>query len=275
MHHLFSRPLTGLVARCSLLLACAVATVHAASGNLEIDLLFPQNDTYAPQQIIPVAFAIQNSALAGFVKPKVNFVIYPYLNHTRSYAYGYNVLTRANFSKSDPYMVYGGALDVLNTEGVWTLEWTTYVAMCPLIKGTQDYFWNYTMQRITFTTKNGAKMPDLTAATSPDSCANAHSLTCSITDTRDAGDNFGNGRHCAILAEATPIPSPCAVKIDSAAAASVSARMSNRACVAVNRTGCPELVEEGMGRGLVVPSLAVGVAFLAAAVGGGMGLILI
>ncbi|OBT66002.1 hypothetical protein VE03_03253 [Pseudogymnoascus sp. 23342-1-I1] len=249
MHCLFSRPLTGLVARCSLLLAYAAITVHAVSGNLEIDLLFPQNDTYSPQNIIPVAFAIQNSALAAFLQPAVNSVIYPYLNHTMSYVYGNNDLTWANFSKSDPYMVYNTALEALNTEGVWTLEWSTYIIMCPLTEGTQDYFYNYTQQRVTFTTKNG------------------------ITDTKVSG--FENGNHCVMMAETTPIPSPYVAKIDTASAASISARMTNRACVVTNETRCPEPVEKGMRRGLVVPSLAVGVTFLATAVGGGMGLILI
>ncbi|KFY17719.1 hypothetical protein V492_00444 [Pseudogymnoascus sp. VKM F-4246] len=261
--------------RCSLLLVCAVATVYAASGNLEIDLLFPQNDTYAPEQIIPVAFAIQNSALAGHLQPKVDFVMYPYLNHNKSYAYGYNDLTWYNFSKSDPSIIYGEALDVLNTEGVWTLEWSTYTLMCSPNNDTEGYDYNFTKRQVTFTTKNGAKRPDLTAATSPGSCANADTHILKVTDSRIAGDPFENNKHCAMLAETTPVPSPCAVKIDSAAAASVSARMTNRACVAINRTGCPELDEKGMGQGLVVPSLAVGAAFLAAAVGGGMGLVLI
>ncbi|PGH11757.1 hypothetical protein AJ80_07018 [Polytolypa hystricis UAMH7299] len=90
--HLFSRLSTRLLGCCAaglLLLACAGTTVQAASGNLEIDLIFPQNDTYSPQPIIPVAFAFQNSALAGFLQPRVNFIIYPYGNHTETIAYGY------------------------------------------------------------------------------------------------------------------------------------------------------------------------------------------
>ncbi|KFY33708.1 hypothetical protein V494_07391 [Pseudogymnoascus sp. VKM F-4513 (FW-928)] len=275
MHPLFSNPLTRLVTRCSLLLACAATTVHAASGNLEIDLLFPQNDTYAPQHIIPIAFAIQNSSLAEFLQPHVNFVIYPYLNHTKSYVYGYNDLTWANFSGRDPYMVYGTGLEALNTEGVWTLEWTVRASNCFTSNGKQDYRVNSTQKRITFTTKNGAKMPDLTAATGPDTCANADSQTFRIAETRDSGDTFENGKPCAVLEDATPMPSPCAVKIDSAAAASVSARMTNVACVVRNQSWCPEPVEDGAGRGLVVPGLGVSVALLAAAVGGGMGLTLI
>ncbi|KFY47396.1 hypothetical protein V495_01946 [Pseudogymnoascus sp. VKM F-4514 (FW-929)] len=275
MHHPFSRLSTGRVGRCCLLLACAGTAVHAASGNLEIDLLFPQNDTYAPQPIIPVVFAIQNSALAGFLRPSVNFVIYPYLNHTVSSAYGYFNLVSANFSESDPYMVYGEGLEVLNTEGVWTLEWSVHVTSCFISNGDLDYRQNATRQQVTFTTKNSAKMPDLTAATGPNTCSKAHSHTFKITETQDSGDTFDNGKPCAILAETMPVPSPCAVKIDSAAAASVSARMTNRACAVANATWCPEPTEDGVGRGLVVPSLAVGVAFLAAAFGGGMGFILI
>lgn len=171
-------------------------------------------------------------------------------------------------------MVYGEGLEVLNTEGVWTLEWTVYVTSCAVTDGILDYTLNATRQQITFTTKNGAKKADLTAATSPDTCANAHARTFEITETKDSGDTFDNGKPCAVLAETTPTPNPCGVKIDAAAAASVSASMTNRACAVANRTWCPEPEEDGAGRGLVVPRLAVGVAFLAAVIGG-IGLIVI
>jgi hypothetical protein len=40
-------------------------------GILEIDLLFPQNDTYAPEQALPIVFSAQRPDLAKYFKPKV------------------------------------------------------------------------------------------------------------------------------------------------------------------------------------------------------------
>ncbi|KFY30607.1 hypothetical protein V493_01801 [Pseudogymnoascus sp. VKM F-4281 (FW-2241)] len=272
--HLFSRLSTRLLSCCAaglLLLACVDTTVQAASGNLEIDFVFPQNDTYSPQPIIPVAFAFQNSALAGFVQPRVDFIIIPYGNHTESIASGYFDMKWANFTESDPYMQYGQALEVLNTEGVWELHWTLSVTNCSSTNGGNlEYTPNDMVQRVVFTTKNGAKKPDLTAATSADTCANAQAYAFTITETKDTGDFFDNRKPCAVMAETRPTPNPCAVQIDAAAAGNLSASMTARACAVTNATWCPEPKDDGA-HGLMVPSLAVAsVAFLAAAVGMGL-----
>ena len=185
-------------------LLALTGTALAASGSLEVDLVFPQNDTYAPEPIIPVAFAFQNSELASYLQPSVSFSIIPYGNYTKSIASGSYDLTWENLTSSDPYMLYGEALEVLNTEGTWLLEWELSVTNCSGSGDNLDFRQDTTRRRLTFSTKSGAKRPDLTAATSDDSCDNAQSSAFQITDTRDAGDHFDNRKACAVLAMTTP-----------------------------------------------------------------------
>lgn len=243
--------------------------MQAASGTAEIDLVFPQNDTYAPAHIIPVAFAFQNSELASYLQPTVVFRIYPYDNYSHAIANGDFDMTWINWTSSDPYIEYGEALETLNTEGTWLLEWELSVTSCPSsgdLKPTADT----TRYQMVFTTKNGAKEPDLTAATNGDMCSGALNFTFKITDTLDSGDLFENGKPCAMLAETTPTPTPCAAKIEPSAASSISAYLTHRACAVQTdpASWCPEPKDDGA-RGMVIPSLAMGgVAFLAAAVGG-------
>jgi hypothetical protein len=263
--HTFSGAMSLLGSSIAVILAYA-GTTMAASGTLEVDLVFPQNDTYAPAHIVPVAFAFQNSDLAGYLQPSLTFTINPYGNYTKAIANGYFQMTWANFTDSNPYMEYGEAFEVLNTEGVWSLDWQLSITNCSSPDNLK-FTTNTKLNRVVFTTKNGAKVPDLTAATAKDTCSNSQGFTFGITETLDSGIRFDNGRPCAVFADSTPTPSPCGVKIDTAAAANVSASFTARACAVETASWCPKV--DSASQNMMVPSLVVGgVSFLAAAAGG-------
>lgn len=247
--------------------------VQAISGTVEVDLAFPQNDTYAPAPVFPIAFTFRNSELAGYLQPQVSYTIYPYRgdNSERDPAAGgeFN-MAWANWTASDPYIEYGGAVMTLDTEDTWLLIWvvdaTTCSASGPLNVTTGS--WIYKM---IFTTKKGAKKLDLTAATSGELCSRSLNLTFDITGTRDVGNLFENKTPCAVVAEAAPAPTPCAAKIEASAASSISSYLTYRACVAQTdpASWCPPPEKDHGARSLAVPGLAVGgVAFLAMAIGG-------
>ena len=74
MHLLSSRIVGGGAAA----LLASVAAVHAASGLVEVDLMFPQNDTYAPTPILPVVWTIRGAdGLAAYLHPHLQYSIYP------------------------------------------------------------------------------------------------------------------------------------------------------------------------------------------------------
>lgn len=251
------------------LLACT-GTVQAASGTVEIDLVFPHNDTYAPAHVFPVAFAFQHSELASYLQPRAIFRILRYGDNYKAIANGDFDMSFVNLSSSDPYIEYGESLETLNSEGTWLLEWELSTSNCSS-SGDLSPTTNTTRDQMVFTTKKGAKAPDLTAATSEGMCSAALSHTFKITDTRDSGEPFENGKACPVLAEVTPAPTPCSAKINASAASSISSYLTNRACArpTVARDWCPAPKKDDGPPGLVVPSLAVGgVALLAAAIGG-------
>ncbi|KAL2200282.1 hypothetical protein P885DRAFT_74117 [Corynascus similis CBS 632.67] len=265
-HHPFR-----LASYCVASLLALSALTHAASGTAEIDLVFPQNDTYTPSPIFPVAFALQSSELVGYLQPRLGFSIFPYGNFTENVADGFYYMTWANFSSADPYMQYGDALESLNAEGIWTLRWQLSIAHCAA-SGDLNVTWNYLHGEVIFTTKKGAKKPDLAAATQRESCANDQGFAIGITKTRDSGDSFENGKPCAVLAETTLTPTPCAVTVDAPAASSISSSLTSRACriQATPTPWCPA-PEEDAALGLATSNLAVGSAVCLAAAVGGLG----
>lgn len=123
------------------------------------------------------------------------------------------------------------------------------------------------MHHVVFTTKNGAKAPDVSTATSKETCSNSQGFAFKITQTLDSGDEFDNGRSCAVLADITPAPSPCNVKIDAANVANISVSFTAKACAIETGSWCPKV--DGADQNTVLSSVVVGgIAFLAVAVGG-------
>ncbi|THC87758.1 hypothetical protein EYZ11_012793 [Aspergillus tanneri] len=57
----------------SLLVGVAVGlgAIVGASGVLEVDLVFPRNETYAPTDYFPVVFALQNAERARYLKSQL------------------------------------------------------------------------------------------------------------------------------------------------------------------------------------------------------------
>ncbi len=269
MHLLSSRVVGG---RAAALLAC-VAAVRAASGLVEVDLMFPQNDTYAPAPIIPVVWAIRGSdGLAAYLHPHLEYSIYPYGNFSDSLKNSWGIvdMTWTDFTSSNPYIVYGGSLEALNTEGIWTLDWGLKTAHCSA-SGDPNATLEFNGGRVTFTTKNGAKKPDVASTSARDTCQ-GDGFAFDITSTRDSKKDFENGKPCAVLADTTPTPSACGIKIEASAASSISAYLTQRACTfnTAPATWCP-LPDKNMAGSSMVPRMVVGGAMCLAAAVGGLG----
>ncbi|RMJ26262.1 hypothetical protein PHISP_02894 [Aspergillus sp. HF37] len=283
MHIFHSRfSLLGCCAATSLL-AC-LGTAQAASGTAEVDLILPQNDTYAPMHIFPAALVFQNPMLASYLHLQTDFEITPASNYSNTIELGWLWEDFANLSTSDPFMQYNEVIQGVDVEDTWELRWMFRYVNCSRAADGNLTVDHYTLrnQRVIFTTKDGAKEPDLSAATTDGTCSNAMGLAFEITETHDSGDYFADGRPCAQLAETTPAPNPCAVTIKPSAASSVAASHTQRMCEysqtlwKVSPTWCPELKDdEGAARNLVVSSLAVGVVALLSLAFSGLGFLVI
>ncbi|RMJ22794.1 hypothetical protein PHISP_06332 [Aspergillus sp. HF37] len=222
------------------LLLEATPTVNSPQ-TVEVDLVFPRNDTYAPSAIMPVVFAVQNTDLAGVLIKSLSYTIFDTL--TWSY-YGFGGvgtvdLEQSNLSSSDPYFVFDIARELLATEGIWMLQWKVSGLNCsrstdpPTFdgRGIND------ANAVWFTTKKGAPQPDLVAAaTDPSACSERdHSaLAYNVTDIVDIPNSskFRKFDSCAVLSPQSPwpAPSPCQGQMSPAKASNISAAVTSSVC---------------------------------------------
>jgi hypothetical protein len=204
-----------------LLHATAVAEV-SRSGVVEIDLIFPKNDTaYEPTDMMPFVFAVQNANLAAMLN--LNILVYTVNVDQKSGDHRELVLSPANLTGKDVYYAYT-YLDSFNIEDSFGVNWTPVGKNC---SGNIHYESDdaaYGGQIIaSFTMKRGAQKADFAAGHAAN-CSNTMSARFNITGT----ESTSYSGQCAVLSREKPFPAsgnPCAVKVDSAAASSITASL--------------------------------------------------
>jgi hypothetical protein len=166
-----------------LLLAGAGAYVtcedqYESLGNVELDMVFPRNDTYPTLQRLPVLFAIRNPALSQ----NLNMVIKFYVDRASSnrndlVGFGEYDMRSINTSSNGTHFEYRDFLR-FDEEGTWSIKWSMEWSICTL-KGNFDprpneqttspsTWWG---QSTTFTTRNSTQNLSLVDATSKTNCA--------------------------------------------------------------------------------------------------------
>ena len=288
-----------LVSKPQLLLLAAGACCSAAQltfpSTVEFDLIFPRNGTFSPTARMPIVFAIQNSQYA--VPLDVSFS-YAILKQTvndegepdSELINGNSVidLTHADITSSgDAYFAIDSLIKNI-TEGNYTMLWTLMSTNCShtkndynepldgistgpmLANNTFSNFMKYQSAPMEFTIKNGAQFPDLVAATADDACADSGNLTLEVTGTLNVSnpDQFYGRTACAVLPTplTTPPANPCAAKINSSVASSISAALVSCALHHPNATtGCiPKETNDGSGKRGRISSFAGIVSLVAA-----------
>jgi len=256
--HLVSRAVWTLV--CSL--ACLGNTVYAAGG-VEIDVVFPRNETYAPTGNFPIVFAVRNTALAKHLVLTLQSFIRNGSGFNSTFGHSTQDLTSGNFS-SEPYFVY--YYRTVDAEGPYELFSTAYWTSCNASSDPVSLLSNSTNLGVQFTIQKGAQQVDLVAATANDeTCSGRSGAIIGVTD--QTLEYPASGRQaagtCAVLATSSPTPTAdCRVTIDSATAASMSASFQAALCKGWNPPAdCPK------GSSAVEQLAVVGVASFAAALG--------
>ncbi|CCC08121.1 unnamed protein product [Sordaria macrospora k-hell] len=187
----------------------------ADSGIIEVDLLFPRNETYAPTDPL-IEYRGWNTSDFG----------------QNGFSYTHDNIKWVNWSSQDPYFVHNFRND-LRSEGTWRLDWKVFYVSCNerwknLQSVGDPVLVNMTSRSITFTIKEGGQAVDLVAATANDKTCSDESIaaikitgkTQSVPHREELPDNT-----CAVVGSPEPSASPCQVKVDSAVAASMTASL--------------------------------------------------
>lgn len=218
------------------------------SGIFEVDVLFPRNDTYAPQSLMPVVFALQKPGLSIQLESSIHWQLWlggnsadPTFIYNNAFEPSLPYLT-PNFSTTTVEPVY--LANAVNTsaypDGPWTFQWAIYVVNCSAPT-------TFVMRTgtVTFTTSKDAKAPDLVAATAPDLCRNATAYTFDVHSFNNGSVSAGNS--CGFLGSfGASAPNPCAVSIDAAAASGILANASANACSQGQAAACARPSGEGV-----------------------------
>ncbi|TRX90979.1 hypothetical protein FHL15_008184 [Xylaria flabelliformis] len=209
---------------------------------LEVDIVFPRNDTYAPVDAFPLVVAIQNNFLSQFLEfDMVLLWVISHVDDNQSIESG-SFETNPPTDDYQRYLV--SATTKLNsTEGRFALYWKLDVNNCSIANvnangtSTVDNLYASYTNKIYFTLQNGAQPPDLVAATSPDTCASTVAIVLNITGYTPVpgvlpipGLSPEEQLQCPILRNATVSPSPCSVRLNQTQAASISASATVVAC---------------------------------------------
>ncbi|KAK3500591.1 hypothetical protein B0T13DRAFT_465760 [Neurospora crassa] len=230
-----------------LLWAMQVGAQTTFPTTVEVDLIFPRNDTYAPSTLFPVVFAFQNAALAPSLDPSLSFLLW---DNTFDHAKDYKVNLKSTNFTTEPTFVYT-FISTLNTtaDGApasYSVSWELGQHNCSHhgILPSQVIGGGFRGTGVTFTIANGAPEPDLVEATTNGTlCTDASYFAFNLTGILDGSSGQYDGRNtCAVLSDVQPLVDgdPCAVHVDLAAASSISAALTATACTYDNPVvSCP------------------------------------
>ena len=239
---------TSLTLHFLVFVATCAKMVGASSGVVEVDLIFPRNETYAPTAYLPIIFAFQNSHLAQFLDPLIHInaqLVQNANGSTPQWAPPESIdleqLRWANFTNNDTYFAYPTYQRnniTFATEGIWQITWTFNWAVCSEDSLANNIFMrNESQHTTTLTIRKGAPEVDIVSGTTDKSCSRQVGVAVNITNTLHIPSSAhwegqtdkweGQGDMCASTASSVPTSDPCRVSIDPAAAASISCSITS------------------------------------------------
>lgn len=241
------------IPRASWLLAACMGTIIDASDLLEVDLVFPRNETYAPTDRFPVVFAFQNSERARYLNPAIEYTLWNLQDLDASVTSSHD-LRGTNWTDQDTYLAHSYST-LFKNEGRYKVSWTLTWQSCDEDAfenrlSTANMIDNMTTWATYFTTQSSAPKVDLVAATAKKTCPEEYGVLINVTDktmkvpwnVRWSGGDYTNNT-CAVVAKSTPTatPDPCRVHIDKTTVESMEASLLARLCSGLYPpSNCPE-----------------------------------
>ncbi|GKZ27564.1 hypothetical protein AbraIFM66951_009090 [Aspergillus brasiliensis] len=234
----------------------ALGAIATTAPAVEVDLVFPRNETYSPTDYFPFVFAVQNTERAELLNIQLSYFIRKsndlkdrddqlILNHD---------LRWTNWSASaDPYLAYQYIHNRFNTSSHWLVQWELRWQSCNVESrhrdaGISDHFYTWIQD---FSIDNSSlKEVDLVAATANDTCPGSrNAFVINATDTIMSSPSILNAADrdtCVVVANTTASPTtstpdPCRLAIDEDTAESIASVQHRRLCNGLNPPeDCPK-----------------------------------
>ena len=234
--------------------AASQAVTEITSGVVEVDLLYPRNETYAPTEFMPIVFAFQNPELAPLIGPSISYTLRDINDMSRDidrFLFGID-MRWTNFSSNNGSTYYEhlpATVPGLMAEGNYKFQWTFQWANCTVpdrndgLRGIRPEGSASTWS-VWFTIKDGAKSLLDVDSISEVCPSEDQGFAFNVTGTHEvaAGASWSGGDTCGELASSIPKPEPCRTKVSPSAASSISAAIVSSICNSVNDTSqvnCP------------------------------------
>ncbi|EDP47446.1 conserved hypothetical protein [Aspergillus fumigatus A1163] len=203
---------------------------------VEVDLVFPRNETYSPAEWFRIVFAVLDPQSAELLNLRISYDIRKNNNRNNQTTLTHD-LHWANWSSSaDPYLTYQ-YVRTLNTTG-----------NCDHDGGVFEHYYSWWQH---FTIDDSAlKKVDLVAATANATCpGDRNAIAINVTDTTmhsPPGLNSAGRDTCVVTATTTAsatrtTPDPCRVAIDADAEASMAAVHQKLLCDHLKNSNPPEV----------------------------------
>lgn len=211
---------------------------------VEVDLVFPRNDTFSPSTLLPVVFAVQNARAFSQLDLRIWWGVWK--REGEKLTQGYEKFTYVDNNGTDDiqFVEAGANLNQYNvTEGVFQLSYTLTFQICSDLAGAVKQKRVSTLHMVEFTIKNGAPPPSIVTGSS-DVCPKP---VKTFKVDRLVRNNTIISSPCFDIDGELPSPTPCAIRLDEAAASSISTAITSKACTSdiydppVLTTGCPAL----------------------------------
>ncbi|CAK7207077.1 hypothetical protein SEUCBS139899_009885 [Sporothrix eucalyptigena] len=263
--------------RAAVLLAGAwTATATTFPQTVEVDVVFPRNETYAPAAVFPVVFAFQNPALVPSLDPGFQLELWQNIAHNNSLALPDIDLGGVNFTNSTgPLYVYTYALNINTTNAgadastQYNLAWSFSAGNCSA--STTDsteaasFGGGFVFNNVIFTiAKEGGVAPSINTTDADSSCKDLSYLAFNLTGTLTVPDptrQWDGHASCAEFSDTMPTPAsgnPCAATADASVAASILAGATSSACAAATPAiSCPSK-SAAMGALVPLPVYTIG-----------------
>ncbi|KAK3900939.1 hypothetical protein C8A05DRAFT_35389 [Staphylotrichum tortipilum] len=243
---------------------CAAATQD--TGVLEIDLVFPRNETYAPTDHLPIVFAFRNASLARYLDfRKIYFGLTGPSSPESKFRYAISFhsidLNAANWTAHpSTYHAYT-YLSNFTAPGNFTLGWHFSWGHCHLPNFTSAYVPEMSASAdLGIRIEHGGRpATDLVAATAnTTTCLRNGGFAVNVTRTMSVpewiqGFTWKNGDTCGVVdPEEKVVAEPCAARIDEVAAASMAAARECHMANATDACSAGSVVGGPLGMGAVV-----------------------